>query len=232
MDKTIFIGWDSRETEAFDVAIASIRCRTKEDYHFVPLKLQELVSDGLLSRPIETKDGKMWCPISQAPMATEFAISRFSVPLLKQSGLALFMDCDIVCLADISELFALADPKYAVQVVKHDYTPTDTVKMDGQVQTTYSRKNWSSVVLWNCDHPSNKKLTAEVLNSWPGRDLHAFKWLADEEIGELPKEWNWLVGVYPPGPQKLLHFTNGGPWLPNWKGGPLDHIWEREALNL
>ena len=190
----------------------------------------ELCNMGhILTRPIEKKDGRLWCPISQAPMATEFAISRFVVPFLCKSGWALFVDCDVICLADIKELFDLADDKYAVMVVKHEYVPKETTKMDGQVQTTYSRKNWSSVMLFNCSHPSNKNLTLEVLNTWPGRDLHAFKWLKDDEIGELPCEWNYLVDVNPkPDVPKLAHLTLGGPWLPEWPGGSCDKVWTDE----
>lgn len=234
MKHTIYIGWDRREAEAFDVARSSIlKHSSHKTLRIVPLELPVLQSSGILTRPIEFKDGKMWCPISAAPMATEFAISRFAVPLLQKKRWALFCDCDVLVQADVNELFALADDKYAVMVVKHDHTPVETVKMDGQTQTTYQRKNWSSVVLWNCAHPSNAKLTIDILNAWPGRDLHAFKWLTDDEIGELPKEWNWLVGVYPDNPQaKILHYTLGGPWLANWAGGPMDELWLAQAKAL
>lgn len=232
----IYMGYDRREKLAYDVARSSILRRTSQPKVTTvhPLELNQLSAGGkfpLLTRPIEQKDGKMWCPISQAPMATEFAISRFCVPFLQWTGWALFVDCDIVCLGDITELFALADEKYAVMVVKHDHKPTETTKMDGQVQTTYSRKNWSSVVLWNVDHPANKELTAEKLNTWPGRDLHAFKWLKDEDIGTLDPDWNYLVGNderIPDCTQKIVHFTLGGPWIKDWKGGPADYLWMAE----
>lgn len=114
--------------------------------------------------------------------------------------------------ADIMELFALADPHYAVQVVKHDHRPTELRKMDGQVQTAYPCKNWSSVMLWNVEHPANRRLTLDFINSAPGRMLHSFCWLDEEEIGELPAEWNHLVGVNPPNPDaKIAHFTLGTP---------------------
>lgn len=163
-------------------------------------------------------------------MATEFAISRFCVPFLQKSGWALFVDCDIVCLDDIENLFALADPQYAVMVVKHNQESGAVTKMDGQVQTYYSRKNWSSVMLFNCGHPSHQNLTLEALNTWPGRDLHAFKWLKDDEIGALPTEWNWLVGVQEqPHKPKIAHFTLGGPWLKNWKPQLFDSIWNAQV---
>jgi len=235
MKQKVYSGWDKRESNAYDVARASIikHASTQKTLNINPVELETLTDKGVLTRVIEQRDGTMWCPISQAPMATEFAISRFAVPLIQKKGWALFVDCDVLVQADIAELFALADDKYAVMVVKHEHAPVETTKMDGQIQTVYPRKNWSSVVLWNCAHPSNAKLTHEVLNGWPGRDLHAFKWLADEEIGDLPKEWNWLVGVYPDNPQaKLLHYTLGGPWLPNWKGGPMDDLWLAQAKEL
>lgn len=231
----IYLGFDSRERAAYDVARASILRRTSlpKRTQVFPIELENMQRLGLLTRPVERRDGKLWCPISLAPMATEFAISRFAVPFLAKDGWTLFADSDVLCLADIGELFALADDRYAVMVVKHHHAPVETIKMDGQIQTIYPRKNWSSVVLWNCSHPANQNLTLEALNTWPGRDLHAFKWLKDEEIGELPRRWNWLVGVTEnagdePG-GKLLHYTLGGPWFKDWKSAPLDEVWLAEA---
>lgn len=225
----VFLGWDPREQQAYDVARRSILRRTKSDVAIMPIKLSEL--GDLLTRPIEQRDGRLWCPISQAPMATEFAISRFAVPFLQKTGWALFADCDILCLSDIAELFALADPNYAVQVVQHDYKPSETIKMDNQLQTRYKRKNWSSVVLWNCDHPAHSGLSVVELNTWPGRDLHAFFWLEDHQIGALPIKWNYLIGVYPYPAHRdgILHFTLGGPWMSGWKGGQCDDLWIMEA---
>lgn len=227
----IFIGWDPREIDAYNVAACSFQRRASLPLLITPLVLRHL--EPLVRRPVEIRDGKLWCPVSNAPMATEFACSRFAVPLIQREGFALFADCDVLCRADIAELFALADPRYAVQVVKHVYHPNGKVKMDGQPQALYSRKNWSSVVLWNASHPSNRRLTKELLETWPGRKLHAFCWLDDEEIGELPKEWNHLVGEYPDNPQaKLLHYTLGGPFISGWDGGPMDSLWLEERRCL
>ncbi len=224
----IYLGYDSREDAAYQVARNSIVKRTNEPIRIMPLKLEHL---PILTRPIEHRDGKLWCPISQAPMATEFAISRFCVPFLQNEGWALFCDCDIICWSNISELFHLVDDKYAVMVVKHKQESGPDTKMDGQAQTYYNRKNWSSVVLWNCGHHSNARLTEERLNNWTGRGLHAFHWLNDDEIGELPQEWNWLINVTPGEPQKrgIWHWTLGGSWLPNWKESPYDKEWQEEA---
>ncbi len=188
----------------------------------------------MLTRPIEHKDGKMWCPISEAPMSTEFAISRFCVPFLQHSGWALFADCDVLCWEDIGNLFTLANDRYAVMVVKQkiESGKLKVEKMDGQAQTYYNRKNWSSVILWNCGHPANKwSFTLEMLNTWPGRDLHAFRWLHNEEIGELPQHWNWLVNVTPGEPQRrgIWHYTLGGPWFKNWIPAKHDQEWNDMA---
>jgi hypothetical protein len=229
MKKKIYIGWDSREGQAYDVAVHSFKARSAEpkSIQTIPLELQYL---PMLKRPIEQRDGRMWDPISGAPMATEFAISRFCVPFLQKKGWALFCDCDVLCMADVQELFDLARPQYAVMVVKHDLKPVaDSQKMDGQVQTSYARKLWSSVVLWNCGHEAHQALTVKELNEWPGRDLHAFKWLPDEVIGELPPEWNVLVGMQPiPAKPRLLHFTLGTPNIAGYEKCDYATAWFEE----
>jgi len=236
---TIWMGYDPREDLAYRVAKHSILSRTDpREVHVIPLSLENEAVKAVLTRPIERKDGKMWCPISKAPMATEFAISRFCVPFLQDHGWGLFIDSDVICLGDMRELFALANPSYSVMCVKHQQEVKEgETKMDGQLQTFYARKNWSSLCLYNCDRHccGNSKLTLKALNTWPGRDLHAFKWLHDYEIGELPKKWNHLVGVNEPDSEALsgiLHFTMGGKWFPDWKGGPLDDIWEEERAAM
>lgn len=178
--------------------------------------LDQLRRCGLYTRPTERRAGILWDVISDAPMSTEFACSRFLVPHLAERGWALFMDCDIMARVNISELFAMADSTKAVQVVKHDYAPEIGAKMDGQVQTRYHRKNWSSVMLFNVDHSSNRDLDLHLVNNVPGRDLHRFCWLNDDEIGELPARWNYLVGhtKLPEGEEpSLVHWTEGAPCM-------------------
>lgn len=214
----VYIGWDPREVAAYRVAVSSLRRFTTVPIAVIPLKLNEL--KPLLTRPIVRRnDGKLWCPISEAPMSTEFAISRFCVPFLQSGGWALFCDCDVLFQADIAELWALRDPKYAVMVVKHNNRHDQKIKMDGCVQTQYERKNWSSFCLWNLDHPANLRFTETDLNNRPGRELHAFDWLSDAEIGELPGGWNHLVDVNPPIEAteiKCLHYTLGTPIFPTY----------------
>lgn len=232
MTRTVFIGFDAREQEAYNVAQYSILRRSKD---IIIHPIHTPLVRAYVNRPVEYRGEQMWCPVSDAPMSTAFANTRFASFLIQKEGWSVFTDCDIVCLADINELFDMADERYAVMVVKHDYQPKDEIKMDAQAQTVYARKNWSSVMLINHSHPSHLKLrSCDRINTWPGRDLHAFKWLTDDEIGELPKQWNWLVGEYPDGnadDAKILHFTNGHPGLPGWKGGPLDHVYRTERAH-
>jgi lipopolysaccharide biosynthesis glycosyltransferase len=226
----VFVGHDTREQAAFDVAESSLRAH-RWDAEVIALRLDRLASSGLLRRSMDAR-GQLYDLPSNAPCSTEFAISRFLVPILCQSGWALFVDCDVVFLGDVAELFALADPSKAVMVVKHDQHGGG-LKMDGQVQTHYGRKNWSSVCLWNTDHPANHRLSLQDVNERPGRDLHRFYWLADSEIGDLPCAWNWLVNVEPmPAQPKIAHFTQGGPWLPTWHGAEHDEIWLRASRPL
>ena len=180
-------------------------------------------------RKHERRDGRLWDVISDAPMATEFAISRFLVPILAKTGWALFLDADMLALADLAELFEVADDRFAVMCVKHDYKSPRSEKMDGRAQTAYPRKNWSSLCLWNCDHPANALLTVERVNSLPGRDLHRFCWLDDDLIGDLDPAWNYLVGHSSPAIKpKIVHFTEGWPGLKGYENVPYADEW-REA---
>lgn len=224
----VYIGYDNREAAAYSVAEKTL-LKHSPSAVVTPLKSDRLAASGLLRRP-QDRRGLIYDFPSNANCSTDFAISRFLVPHLAQTGWALFVDCDVVFLADVSELFEQADDSKAVMVVKHNNGHVAGTKMDGQEQLLYPRKNWSSVVLWNCDHPANKRLSLQDVNERPGRDLHAFYWLADSEIGSLTPDWNWLVGVQEePLFPKLAHFTLGGPFIPGWKGGPHDDLWLRAA---
>lgn len=226
MSLSLYMGWDSRETAAYEVAQKSCQANASKPVKIHPLMVPDLYQRRLLVRPVERHDGQMWDHLSSAPQSTEFATSRFLVPFLHRTGWALFTDCDMVFMGDVAELFALADARYAVMVVKHQHNPVETTKMDGQPQTAYYRKNWSSVILWNCDHPAHHRLTLDMVNFWPGSCLHRFCWLKDEEIGSLPAEHNWLVGVQPkPANPQIAHYTLGGPWLPGWTPKEHDDIW-------
>lgn len=225
---TIWIGHDPRETAAYAVTRESAKANMS--FKGIPIKgviLDDLRRRGLYKRPTTMRLGKLWDDISGAYMSTEFAISRFFVPMLAGSGWAIFMDCDMIVRGNIARLFDNLDDRYALYCVKHNYLPASGDKMDGQEQTVYPRKNWSSFMAFNCDHPANRRLTLDMLNTWPGRDLHAFKWLEDRDIGELDRSWNWLVGeqAEPDGGAKVVHYTLGGPWFSAFHNAPYAAEW-------
>ena len=167
-----FIGWDSREEDAYKVCVHTIKKHASSDVEIVPLKRDELRQQGLYTRD------------EGGAVSTEFAYTRFLTPhLAGYDGWALFIDCDFLFTRDISELFELADDKYALMCVQHDYIPAASIKMDGQKQVAYPRKNWSSCVLWNCSHPANAIITPDIVNSETGAFLHRFQWLSDDLIG-------------------------------------------------
>jgi len=235
MSLPIFIGWDPREPEAYEVCEYSIRRHSSLPLEIRPIKLSELRADGLYTRDTETRDGRLWDSISEAPMSTEFAISRFFVPIMAARmqidvEWALFCDCDFLWTGDVAELLGETDLSKALCCVQHQYEPKESVKMDGQVQLIYARKNWSSMMLFNLRHPANGHLTPELLNGVPGRDLHRFCWLEDDQIHGVSKDWNWLEGTYPviaPAP-RAIHFTRGGPWMKGWENVEFGDLWLKE----
>lgn len=220
----VFIGWDSREDIAYQVCKHSIVTR-QPAADVEPLKQHELREDGTYCREVD-KYG-----------STEFTFTRFLVPhLMNFNGWALFCDCDITFHIDVKEIFKQAQEQFAVMVVKHDYNPPAGEKMDGKTQYPYPRKNWSSVILWNCAHPANRALTKEVINNMghDGAFFHRFKWLDDDQIGTLSHEYNWLVGWYKEpqdGTPKVIHYTEGGPWFPNWQHVEYGGYWEKERAS-
>ena len=203
----IFIGWDSREPEAAEVCKYSIL-----KHATVPVEIYFLKQADLRDKGIYTRE-----PDLQS--STEFTFTRFLVPYLcNYQGNAVFVDCDFLFEHDVKELFECANHNTAVSVVQHDYQPTNTVKMDGKTQYLYPRKNWSSLMLFNCSHPDCQTLTPEIVSSQTGEFLHRFSWTG-YEIGSLDKTWNWLVNWYhepQDGKPKAIHYTEGGPWFPNY----------------
>ena len=221
----VFVGYDTREDIAYQVCKHSIESK-QSDASVRPLKQQELRDAGWYTRGIDKL------------ASTEFTFTRFLIPeLCNFNGWALFMDCDMILKTDIKQLFDQADDKYAVMCVQHDYSPSATTKMDGQTQTIYPRKNWSSVMLFNCGHKSNAKLTQNLINDpkITGAYLHRFSWLKDKEVGELSPEWNWLVGHYKEpkdGTPKLIHYTEGGPWFENYRNCEYHQDWKTELAEM
>jgi lipopolysaccharide biosynthesis glycosyltransferase len=216
----IYIGYDSKEDIAYRVCKQSLVKNSSLDLKVKSLKLYELIAKNLYTRNVD-------------PLAsTEFTYSRFLIPaLMKYKGWAVFCDCDFLFIEDIALLFENINDDKAVYCVQHEYSPKEKHKMDGQQQTIYPRKNWSSLIIFNCAHPSNKKLTVDLVNSETGSYLHQFKWLKDEEIGSLDERWNWLEGwTSNHNKQKpfAIHYTRGGPWFNEWQDVEFASEWIEE----
>ena len=216
----VYIGYDSKEDIAYRVCKYSILKRSGSNVKITSLKLHELVAKNLYKRDID-------------PLAsTEFTYSRFLVPALNNyNGWAIFCDCDFIFFEDISNILTDIDQSKAVYCVQHDYTPKEKHKMDGQKQTIYPRKNWSSLILFNCSHSSNKRLSVDLVNSETGSFLHQFKWLKDSEIGSLDERWNWLEGWTSKHNNKkpfAVHYTRGGPWFEEWQDVEFANEWIEE----
>lgn len=214
--RSVFIGFDQREAIAYHVCANSIIRHARQPVSIAPLAL------GMLQGYSETHtDG-----------SNDFIYSRFLVPhLMNHQGWAVFMDGDMLLRADINELFEHADASKGVVVVQHDYRTKSAIKYLGARNQDYPRKNWSSVILWNCAHPSNRVLTPEYIQSSTGSQLHRFCWLQDHEIGSLPAIWNWLPDEFGENPQaKLLHWTLGTPCFHDYALSPMASEWHRERI--
>ena len=215
----IFIGYDPRERAATNVLIDSLYQHSSVPLAITPLVTPQLEAQGLYWRQRDPRQ------------STAFSFSRFLVPqLIGFEGWAIFMDCDMLCRSDIAELWAERSDDYALMCVQHEHVPAETVKFLGEVQSAYPKKNWSSLMLLNCDRC--QALTPDYVNSASGLELHRFHWLGDDSlIGALPMErWNHLVDVQErplAEPSALLHWTLGGPWFREQRtmGGPLAAEW-------
>ncbi len=220
----VYVGWDSREDIAFQVCRYSLMRRASVPVTVTPIRRARLRERGAYTRDAD-------------PLAsTEFTYTRFFVPhLAGYQGWALFCDCDFLWLADIKRLIEQIDDRYAVMCVHHDHRPPESWKMDGHQQTLYPRKNWSSMVLYNCGHPDNAALTPALINAESGAFLHRFQWLDDAVIGALPETWNWLEGWSrrpAEGHPNVVHFTRGGPWFDDWKDVDYAELWLAEERAL
>lgn len=207
----IVVGYWQREAIAYHVFCQSVLETATKPVQFIPL------ANNTLAGYKEThSDG-----------SNDFIYTRFLTPwLCNYEGVALYADGDMVCRKDITALMALFDPDKAVQVVKHDYKTSAEVKYLGNKNENYPRKNWSSIVLWNCAHPANQVLTPEFVQQQPGSFLHRFSWLDDELIGELPVEWNWLATEYQDNPDAhLIHYTLGAPCFREYRNAPMSEYW-------
>lgn len=202
----LFAGYDPRESAVYHVLTQSILNTSTVPVAVTPLHSPMLGDfDG-------QQDG-----------TNAFIYSRFLVPeLMGFEGWAIYCDSDMLFRTDIAELWKLRDESKAVMVVQHDYKTKHSLKAIGSELESknqdYPRKNWSSLVMWNCAHPRNRILTSEFVSSAGGRVLHRFDWLSDDLVGEVPRGWNWLVGEYEFSlGAHLVHFTLGAPGFEHYK---------------
>jgi len=218
---SVFVGFDTRETVAFNVLSHSIQSRASEPVQIAPLCLSQL--DGLLWRE------------RHALQSTDFSFSRFLTPYLSEyRGWSMFCDCDMLMLDDIAKLWELRNDNFAVQVVKHDHRPVGDSKFLNEPQSRYQKKNWSSMMLFN--NAKCTALTLDYVNSASGLELHQFKWLeSDKLIGDLPSRWNHLVDYNPTLPVddvSLIHFTEGGPYFEEYKDCSYSDLWIAERRKM
>ena len=214
MDKVlrIFVGFDGKvEPVAYHVF-----CQSVIEKASIPVSFTALALNTLEGYKETHTDG-----------SNAFIYSRFLVPYLcDYKGYALFFDGDMICRTDIAEILQHIDPSKAVSVVKHDYTTKHPVKYLGAKNENYPCKNWSSVMLFNCGARQNKDLTPDYIMNATGKQLHRFEWLRTKEIGELPKEWNWLADEYEYNDSaKLVHYTLGTPCFKDYQNKSYADEW-------
>lgn len=215
----VFLGYDPRETVSWHVLAHSIYARASKPVSVSPINLSNL--RGIYSRPANTGQ------------TTEFTFARFLTPWLSGFETSIFMDCDMLCRCDIWELAELAaQNRYAdVLCVKHKYEPSTSTKFLGQKQSRYPKKNWSSVMVFNGHRAAVHRLTPEYVNRAEPMNLHQFEWAAD--VGALPVEFNHLVGEYLPNPDaKIVHYTLGGPWFPEFVNCEFANEWWDELDSM
>jgi hypothetical protein len=217
----LFVGFDPREAVAYHTFCQSVIARCSMPVAFTPLALNNLAGGYVEGHT----DG-----------SNEFIYSRFLVPYLCNfQGYAIFADGDMLCLEDLAQLWDMRDPNKAVQVVKHDYLTCERTKYLRAKNEDYPRKNWSSVIIWNCGHPDNACLTPEYVAASTGPHLHRFAWLDDSVVGDLPVDWNWLAIEYPELKRhmpKLVHYTLGAPCFEGYHDRDFAEVWYKELRQM
>jgi len=207
----IVVGFDAREAIAYHTFCQSVLEKSSEPVSFMPLApntlrgYQEMHSDG----------------------SNAFIYSRFLTPFLRDyQGWAIFADGDMICCDDIAKLWAQRDETKALLVVKHNYKTKAKGKYLGNKNEDYPRKNWSSLMLWNCAHPKHRILDPEFVMHATGAQLHRFTWLDDSDIGSLEAGWNWLTTEYPDNADAhLLHYTLGTPCFIDYRNCDMADVW-------
>lgn len=213
----LFCGYDAREAIGFHVFVASVLKLAS-----VPVAIHALDAKGLPQG------------------SNSFTFSRFLVPhLMGFKGRAIFADaCDMLMLADIAELDSLFDPQYAVQVVQHpEYQSLHARKYVGTEmeceQSNYSRKNWASMMLINCEHPAWAGMTPQRICNAKPLELLQLGFALTNEIGSIPDQWNRLFDEGQSVDAAALgHWTAGTPAFAHYETSPGAELWfaQRDAM--
>src|SRR5678809_320574 len=203
----LFVGYDHKEAVAYSVFCHSVLARTKAEVAFIPLTGEKVQGSS-----------------------NRFNAVRFEIAeRLGFKGWGIWADGDMLCRADIQELWDLRERDCDVMVVKHEYSTKHPIKFLGQENHDYPRKNWSSLMLVNAGNYPWRKITKDYIAQAKPSHLHRFEFLKDERIGDLPKEWNWLVGEYEHNQQaKLAHFTIGVPCWSKYRDCDYADEWRTE----
>lgn len=214
----IFIGYDDKELVCYHVAVSSIVRNCSAPVSITPLNLKNI--------PEYTE--------YHNDSSNSSSYTRYLVPYLSNyTGWAIYLDCDVLLTTDIKSLWSIRNDQFAIQCVKHNYSTKSSIKFLGSSNKNYKRKNWSSVMLMNCGHPAMSVLTPKLIEESTGEFLHQFKWLPDNLLGEIPLEWNWLVGEYSNNPEaNLLHYTLGAPCFEEYSNCDAADLWRNELLNI
>ena len=212
----LFVGSDHREQIGLHVFLESVWKHCKG-----PVEVTVLTPALATSLGIDT-DG-----------TNSFTKLRFVVPYLCAfKGHALFVDgVDMLCRADLADLWSWRNWRFPLQVVKHDYRtqhPKKYVGTDMEARNEdYPKKNQSSVMLFHCEAHEHRVLTPYFIDGQPGSYLHRFRWMDEEKVGELPKEWNHLVGEQDhDAAAKLVHYTLGIPGFSHYSTAPHSKEWK------
>lgn len=226
-DRIVFIGFDARETTAYQVLKYSIQ-KTSPGIKVFPLYARDLRQAGLYSRPmlVAGNSGQFIDTTENRPHSVEFSFTRFLVPqicrLLGHKGWAMFMDCDMLVTEDLNKVFSKLENEcdsYPLAVVKHDFKPEKAIKMDGVSQLAYNRKLWSAVMFFNNSHYKNDILTSERVNAAEGMYLHNFHWLPgshEDNMYDLGVDYQFIPGhntTNHTGYPVIIHYTEKAPWF-------------------
>jgi len=225
MNIKVYVGYDPRDHDAYRVCEYTLKLHASGPVEVIPLKDWELRASGHYWRSYRVDErGQMWDDRDNKPFSTQFSFTRFAVPLMEKNSQdwVIFCDADMMFRDDIYKVLDEVDTK-ALYCVQHQHQPTEKVKMDGVLQSKYSRKNWSSFMVMKPSRITN--MTPFALNNWDGSSLHGLRWVDDGMIGALDKRWNMLVGYDEIDNPANVHFTLGTPDMSHYTPSQWDGEW-------